>query len=96
MIVVMAVTEVKAGKGDDFIKEYRQALPKVLKDPGAIAYILHRDLKNPDKFYFYEKYADQKAVDYHVTTAHFKAFMGATGAFTKGQPVINICQEVSV
>lgn len=94
MITVMATIEVNAGKGEDFIKEYRKALPKVLKDPGAIAYILHRDLKNPDKFYFYEKYADQKAVEFHSSTTHFKEFFAKIGPYTKGQPTINICQEV--
>jgi hypothetical protein len=33
MITVMATIEVNPGKGEDFIKEYRKALPKVLKDP---------------------------------------------------------------
>jgi quinol monooxygenase YgiN len=94
MITVMATIEVNPGKGEDFIKEYRKALPKVLKDPGAIAYILHRDLKNPDKFYFYEKYVDQKAVEFHSSTPHFKELFAKTGPYMKGQPTINICQEV--
>ncbi len=94
MITVMAAIEVNPGKGADFIKEYRKALPKVLNDPGAIAYTLHRDLKNPDKFYFYEKYADQKAVDYHTSTVHFKEFFATTGPYMKGQPQIYFCQEI--
>ena len=94
MITVMATIEVKEGKGEDFIKEYRKALPRVLKDPGALAYVLHRDLKNPDKFYFYEKYADQKALEYHGSTPHFKEMFAVTGAYMKGRPEINTCQEV--
>jgi quinol monooxygenase YgiN len=94
MITIMATIEVNAGKGEDYIKEFRKAQVKVLKDPGAIAYIIHRDLKNPDKFYFYEKYADQKAVEYHTSTPHFKELFANTGPYTKGQPTINICQEL--
>ena len=94
MITIMATIEVNPGKGEDFIQEYRKALPKILKDPGAIAYILHRDLKNPDKFYFYEKYIDQKAVDYHSSTPHFKELFGNTGPYMKGKPEVNACQEL--
>ncbi|HSW57071.1 MAG TPA: putative quinol monooxygenase [Dehalococcoidales bacterium] len=94
MITVIAIIEVNQGKGEDFIREYRKVLPKVLKDPGAAAYILHRDLKNQDKFYFYEKYADQKAVEYHTSTLHFKEFFGSTGPYMKGQPQIYFCQEI--
>jgi autoinducer 2-degrading protein len=94
MIVIMATIEVNKGKGEDFIKEYRKALPKVLKDPGAMAYILHRDISNPDKFYFYEKYADKKATEFHTTTPHFKEMFANSGAYMKGPPVINTCVEV--
>ena len=94
MINVFAVMHVKKDKGDELIKEFRKAQPKVLKDPGAFIYLLHRDINDPDKFYFYEKYADQQAVDYHSSTPHFKAFFGAIGPLLKSPPEINLCQEV--
>jgi quinol monooxygenase YgiN len=94
MLNVIATIQVKDGKAEEFIKEVRKIQPKVLKDPGAFAYILHRDVKDPNKFYFYEKYQDQKAIDYHASTAHLKAFFQAIGPIMKGPPEINVCQEV--
>ena len=94
MITVVATIELQPGKGEEFIKEYRKAFPKVMKDPGARAYILHRDLKNADKFYFYEQYTDQKALDYHTSTPHFKEFFTTTGKFFAKPPIIEMCEEV--
>ncbi len=94
MIMVFATMKIKPGKADQFIQEFRKAQPKVLKDPGAVQYSLHRDISDANKFYFYERYEDQKAVDYHSTTPHFKAFFKAIGPLLEGEPEISLCQEV--
>ena len=88
MIVIAARIQVTKGKEQDFIKEYKKAVVKVLKDPGAIEYTLHQDAGDPTKFFFYEKYQDQKAVEYHSSTPHFKEFFQKTGAYSIGKPEI--------
>ena len=94
MIVVGAVIRVAEGKGDVFEKGYRELAPKVLGDPGAIAYILHRDLNDPCKFFFYEKYEDEEAIKYHSSTQHFKDFFKEMGPIMIGRPEISRYTEV--
>ncbi len=94
MIVVAAMIKVAEGRGKEFEAGYRKLAPKVLKDPGAIAYVLHRDIKDPDKFFFYEKYADEAAIKYHTSTPHFKEFFQKMGPIMVGQPDISNYSEV--
>jgi quinol monooxygenase YgiN len=94
MVVIAAFINVIEGKGAEFEKEFRQLQTKVLKDPGAIAYILHRSVDDPCKFFFYEKYKDEAAVKYHTSTEHFKGFFQKMGPIMKGKPEINTYQEV--
>ena len=74
MVIVGAIMHVNKGKEDQFIAEYRKMAPKVLADPGAISYVLHRDTSDPTTFFFYEQYKDDEATKYHTSTPHFKEF----------------------
>jgi quinol monooxygenase YgiN len=94
MIVIAAMITIAEGKGAEFEAGYRELAPKVLKDPGAIAYVLHRDLKDPDKFFFYEQYADEKAVKYHSIAPHVKEFFKTIGPIMIGPPQIGHYTEV--
>ncbi len=89
MVVIGAIMHVNKGKEDQFIAEYRKIAPKVLADPGAISYVLHRDTNDPTTFFFYEQYRDAEATKYHTSTAHFKEFFKAIGPITQGPPEIH-------
>jgi quinol monooxygenase YgiN len=93
-VVVAAVIKVNEGKGKEFEKEFLQLQSKVLKDPGAIAYIMHRSVDDPCTFFFYEKYASDEAVKYHTSTDHFKGFFQKMGPIMKGKPEISFYHEV--
>jgi quinol monooxygenase YgiN len=94
MLVIAAFINVIEGKGGEFEKEFHQLQPRVLKDPGAIAYVLHRAVDDPCKFFFYEQYKDEAAVKYHTSTEHFKGFFQKMGPIMKGKPEITTYQEV--
>ena len=72
MIIITAKVYVKPGKSEEFIEAYRWMHPKVMNDPGAIRYALHRSAENPDEFIFYEQYESDEAFAYHLSTPHFK------------------------
>ncbi len=95
MVVIGAVIDVNEGKGDDFVREYRKLAPKVRRDPGAVEYMLHRDLDDSCKFFFYEKYVDDQARRYHTSTAHFKEFFRVVGPIMKGKPLISRYEEIA-
>lgn len=95
MIVVTAVLKTVDGKGDEFEQEFRKLAPKVLKDPGTIAYVLHRSTNDPNKFFFYEKYESQEALKNHSQTPHFKEFSRALASILSGRAEIELYNEVT-
>jgi len=95
MIVVGATINVVERKGDEFIKEFRKAAPKVRKDPGALLYTLHRDMADPNRFFFYEKYENEEALKFHGSAPHVREFFQTIGPIMKGRPEIIRYQEVT-
>jgi quinol monooxygenase YgiN len=94
MVVIAAIINVNEGKGDEFAREFLLLQPKVLRDPGAVTYTLHRSAEDPCKFFFYEKYTSDEAAKYHTSTDHFKSFFQKMGPLMKGKPEISFYQEV--
>jgi quinol monooxygenase YgiN len=72
MVTITAKVRLQSGKAEEFIEAYRWMKPQVMKDPGAILYNLHRSSEDPDVFVFYEQYDNPEAIEYHLSTDHFK------------------------
>ena len=94
MIVVTATLQTVEGKGDELAQAFQKLVPKVLNDPGAIAYVVHRGLDNPAKFFIYEKYESGDALKYHSSTEHFKEFSKAIASLLDGRPEIGLYNEL--
>jgi len=95
MIVVAAMLQAAEGKGDDLEKAFSELVPKVLNDPGAIAYVINRGIQDPNKFFIYEKYEDEDALKYHGGTEHFKEFNRSVAGMVGGRPDIGLYKEVA-
>ena len=78
MIAICALITVAEGKGDEYQEKFKGLAPKVRQDPGAITYVLHRSIDNPDQFFVFEQYEDREAIKYHGSTDHFKAYREET------------------
>jgi quinol monooxygenase YgiN len=94
MIVVAAKMKTVEGKGDELEREFRKLIPKVLKDPGAIVYVVHRKADAPNEFLVYEKYESGEALKFHSSTEHFKEFSKAIASLLDGRPEIGIYKEL--
>jgi len=81
VIVVVAIVKLVDGKGDVYVQEYHRIAPKVRKDPGVITYVLNRHAKNPNQFLWYEKYENDEALKYHISTQGYKDFQKNTQQF---------------
>jgi quinol monooxygenase YgiN len=95
MIVVAAKLKAAEGKGDELEKEFRKLAPKVLKDPGAISYVVHRKVDAPNEFLIYEKYESGEALKFHGSTEHFKEFSRAIASLLEGRPEVGIYNELT-
>lgn len=95
MIVVCAMLKTVDGKGDEVEQEFKKLVPKVLKDPGTIAYVLHRAIDDPNKFFVYEKYEDMDTLKAHGQTEHFKEFGRTTASMFSGRPEIGLYNQIT-
>ena len=97
MVIAGATIRVKKGKGDELVALFRKTglAAKVRRDPGALLYTFHRDLADPDRFFFWEKYENEEAVKYHASAPHVREFFQAIGPITEGKLEINRYEEVN-
>jgi quinol monooxygenase YgiN len=95
MIVVVAKMKAGEGKGDELEQEFRKLIPKVLEDPGAITYTVHRKTDAPNEFLVYEKYENGDALKYHGSTEHFKEFSRTIGPLLEGRAEVGIYNEIA-
>jgi len=95
MIVVCATIKTIDGRGDEVEQEFKKLVPKVLKDPGAIEYVVHRAIDDPNKFFVYEKYEDMDALKLHSSTEHFKDFGRTTASMFSGRPEVGLYNQIT-
>jgi quinol monooxygenase YgiN len=95
MIVVAAKMKAVEGKGDELEKEFRKLVTKVLKDPGAITYAVHRKADAPNEFFVYEKYESGEALKFHGSTEHFKEFSRSIASLLDGRAEVGIYKEIA-
>jgi quinol monooxygenase YgiN len=87
VIAICALINTVEGKGDEYQEKFKWLAAKVRKDPGAITYVLHRKIDDPDQFFVFEQYEDEDAIKYHTSTEHFKAYREDTADIVKGRQV---------
>jgi quinol monooxygenase YgiN len=94
-ITVVAKLKVKAGSEAAFEEAGKEMVGKVGGEAGTKTYILHKDVRDPSTFIYYEVYQDQAALDSHGKTDHMKAFGGKIGALLEGRPEIHVLTEIA-
>ena len=73
MTVVLAVTWVaREGESDAVAGLLRQLMPLSRAEPGCLQYDAHRDPDDPNRFFLFERYADEAALEAHGASAHFQ------------------------
>jgi quinol monooxygenase YgiN len=71
-IRVVAKKYVKPEKVQEFIGLCKKLVELSLKDKGCIDYGLYQDLKNPGVLTFLEEWEDEKSLEEHLNSDHFK------------------------
>ncbi len=73
MAYVVSVTwTAKEGEEDAVAAALDRLREPTLAEPGVLAWIPHRDPKDPRVFFIYEQYADEAAYTAHTETEHFQ------------------------
>ena len=73
MTVVLAVTWVAQETESDAVADLlRRLIPLSRAEPGCLQYDAHRDPDDPDRFFLFERYADEAALEAHQASTHFR------------------------
>ncbi|QTH44182.1 antibiotic biosynthesis monooxygenase [Cohnella sp. LGH] len=72
-VVVFSVDlKAKPGKEQELEEALKSMIPDVQNEDGALVYALHRVKGRPGEFYFYERYKDQAALEFHDSEPYTK------------------------
>lgn len=74
----MIVLAVEWRAHEDSEKEVAEIFAKLQdasrKEPGCLMYVVHRSLADHRRFFVYEQYRDEAAVDAHRNAPHFRQY----------------------
>jgi autoinducer 2-degrading protein len=71
-MVVLAVTWVaKTGREPEVAELFSRLTSESRKEPGCVMYQVHRHRTEPRRFFIYEQYKDDAALEAHRTAQHF-------------------------
>ncbi len=95
-VKVIAFVTVKPGHEDAFVEAARVCVAASRAEPGVLHYELWREAEGERRFVFNELYADEAAVQAHMTADHFKAFGRAARDLAAARPEIIATQPIDV
>jgi quinol monooxygenase YgiN len=72
MIVLAVEWQAKEGCEGEVAEAFLKLQEASRKEPGCLMYIVHRSLAEQRRFFIYEQYRDDAAVDAHRNSPHFK------------------------
>ncbi len=74
-IVLNVHIEAAPGREEDLARELSALLAPTRSEAGCLVYQLHRDPEDQGRFMFYEKFANQAALDLHLNAPYFRKFL---------------------
>jgi autoinducer 2-degrading protein len=77
MICVAVTYVIKPGHESEAVDLFAKLTTPTRAEPGCRMYQVHRSLADPRRFFLYEQYDDQAALDAHRAAPHFA--QSATG-----------------
>lgn len=71
-MVVLAVTWMaKQGRETEVRSIFSKLTEESRKEPGCLMYVVHRHKTDPRRFFVYEQYKDDAALEAHRSSSHF-------------------------
>lgn len=75
-MVVLAVTWMaKAGREAEVTDVFAKLTEESRKEPGCVMYVVHRHKTEPRRFFIYEQYKDDAALEAHRASPHFLQYV---------------------
>ena len=74
MVVLAVVWVAKPGREEEVADVFRKLEAKSRREPGCLMYAVHRHKDEPAKFFIYEQYRDDAALQAHRDAPHFQEY----------------------
>ena len=75
MICVAVTYIIQQGHEAEAVDLFRKMSEHTHKEPGNIMYVVHRSPNEPRRFFLYEQYKDQAALDVHRSADYFAQYI---------------------
>lgn len=74
MICVAVTYVIQPGRENEAVALFARLTETTRAEPGCRMYLAHRSTTEPRKFFLYEQYDDQSALDAHRAAPHFEQY----------------------
>lgn len=92
---IIARIPVKEEKMAEAIEAVRQLMVGVREEEGTLFYTLNVSESAPNTLVVMERYSDNAAIEVHMATPHFQAFIGRGAELFSGEPEVVIMEELA-
>ena len=75
MICVAVTYVILPNRMEEAIDLFTSMTEETLREPGCRMYQVHRSREEPRRFFLYEQYDDETALDAHRTSPHFEKYV---------------------
>ena len=75
VVVLNVFFEAVSGHEDELEGQLGKLVGPTRRETGCLIYELNRDPERPGRFMFFEKFRDQAALDEHIASPYFQAFV---------------------
>jgi quinol monooxygenase YgiN len=74
MICLTVTYVIRAGAEAQATELFRTLAEATRQEPGNVMYVVHRSTTDARRFFLYEQYQDQAALDAHRRSPHFETY----------------------
>lgn len=85
----------RAGGRDALVAALRPMFEAVEVEPGTLLYMMHTCPADPDVVWFYERYADEAAFEFHRTTPEHDEALRAISSLLAAPPEIHFLELIA-
>jgi quinol monooxygenase YgiN len=74
MVCLAVIYDVRDGHEEEASAYLIELMAATKREPGCRFYAVHRATEDPRRFFIYEQYDDESALQAHITSPHFERF----------------------
>lgn len=87
MVILHVTVQVKPEHAREYLEAVRHDAEHSEKDePGCLRFDVVQDRDDPNRFYYYEVYKDEAALELHRQSPHFKLYAEKTQSWLAASP----------